>query len=293
MIHSEAAALAKTVLKSGLDVFFFGPEGCGKTQLCRSLDAKAPLLNAAELKADNLVLLRSLATAAPVVILENIEAQNLLFLRPFLASRTLLGTPFECRFLITAREDHPLEGAAHIRLAPIEASAWLVWAQENRIHPALRLLVENDERILARHSPRRLENLSKLLSARPSNRSLRAAIESVLGNDEAALLALLSAMSEPASPFESNEEAIVEKARTGTEENARRFETELIAQFKAGPGKEAELRLLHYLREAPPKEAVKLLGGLIDAPKAQAALERVLADPAVRKLIDAALGELL
>lgn len=293
MMHAEAALLAENVLKAGLDLVLWGPQECGKTTLCRQLAPEAPLLHATELGHENMALFRSLVGNTPVLIVENADAKTVQFLKPFLDTRTALGMRFECRFLMTAREDFALEGASHIRLAPIEAQGWLLWAQKNRIHPALRLLVENDERILARHGGRKLEALSKLLSARPSNKSLRASIESVLGNDEAALLALLSAMSEPVFQSGSSEEALVEKARTGTQENVRRFESELLEGIKNGPTKETELRFIHYLKEAPAKEVVMMLSSLIDSPKAQSALAHALSDAAVKSAIDSLLRELL
>ena len=294
MIYNEALLLAQTVLQADLDLIVFGPQGCGKTALCQELAADAPLLHAVELKSENLTLLRSQVANAPAVIIENADTATLQFLKPFLSTRSVLGARFDCRFLITAAEELSLEGVAKIRLAPLEATGWLAWAQKNRIHPALRLLVENDERILTRHNPRTLEALSRLLSAKPSNKSLRAAIESLLGSDEIALAALLSAMSEPAPAAVNNDESfLIEKARTGTRENVDRFEHELIEELKNNPNKEKTHRLIHYLQEVTPGEAVRILTPLIDNAKAQESLGAALADPKIRALIDAALREFL
>ncbi|MGE4295765.1 MAG: hypothetical protein AB7E49_08705 [Campylobacterales bacterium] len=294
MMHEEAALLAQTALKAGLDLAVFGPEGCGKTTLCRQLSPQAPILHAQELSNENLSLLHARIANAPAVIIENADGKTAQFLKPFLATRTLLGARFECQFLITSVEALPLEATAKIRLAPIETTAWLLWARQNRIHPALRALVENDERTLLRHPPRRLEALSRLLSARPSGRSLRAAIVSVLGDDETALVALLSAMNEPFDNDDSkDEERLIEKALSGTQETVQRFENDLIETLKAGPSRELEIRFVNYLRQTSANEAIALLSQLIENPKNQKSLEYILADAGVRSLIDEALGQLL
>ncbi|MDR1912741.1 MAG: hypothetical protein LBQ52_10425 [Helicobacteraceae bacterium] len=287
MNRAEAYELLKGFLKAGVDCAIIGEAQSGKTALARSLAPAAPILRASEVSNEYLGAIRSLLIDADIAIIENAAKENALFLEELLSVRAILGTPFECRFIITSRQNLTIDAIATINLDAIAPQEWLKWARSAHIHPALISLAADDPAFLSRHHFRSIEALSRVLSARPSIKTLEATIGSILGDDLAARSTLAEFI---AAPIES-----LEHIRASTDENAKAYESAFIERLKTKPKLEDCQRFARHvasLAQSEPKEALELLKELLKSQKAAEALETTLKEPSVQKMIDKTIQEI-
>ncbi|MDR2639222.1 MAG: hypothetical protein LBC09_05240, partial [Helicobacteraceae bacterium] len=203
MRRDEAFETLSALLKAGVDCAITGEAQSGKTTLARALAPEAPIIHGFELAGEYLGAIGSRLFDARVAIVENAAQESVKLLEPLLATRTILGKAFDCRFIVTARQELALKGCAAIKLSAIDAKEWLKWAEQTRAHPALIALVQSDPTFLSRRDLRTIEALSKVLSARPSAKTLDKTLGAMLGDDKDAIAALTESMSAPISSPEN------------------------------------------------------------------------------------------
>ena len=278
----QARELLEGFLKAGVDCVISGETQSGKTSLARAVAPEAPIIHNFELAGDYLGAVRSRLISSKRVIVENATQEGAKFLEPLLATRTILGGAFDATFIVTTRQNLILDGCASIKLSAIEAGDWLKWAKASRIHPALIALVEESSAFLKRHELKTIEALSKLLCARPSAKTLESAIGAMLGEDKEAIAFLSENVSAPIDSLDG--------VYTSTDENVKAYESALIEKIKTDPSKEDVSRFAQYIYASAqnrPKEAISLLTELLSSRKAADALDQILSDKRVQKIIDA------
>jgi hypothetical protein len=283
----EARELLEGFLKAGVDCVITGEAQSGKTSIARALAPEAAILHGFELTNEYLGAIRSIVNSSKTIVVENAAQENMKLLEQILSTRTILGAAIDCRFIVTTRESLPLEGCAIVKLSPITPEEWIERAKRSKIHPAIIALVEEDHKFLSRHDLKTIEALSKVLSARPSVKTLAKTLSAMLGKDEEAIAVLAANISAPISSLD--------QICSSTDENAKAYESVFLETIKTNPKKEEIARFSEYissLAATKPKEALSALKSLLNGAKAADALEKVLSEKSVRDMIDVAIEEI-
>jgi hypothetical protein len=284
---AEAKELVESFIKAKVDCVITGEAQSGKTSLAREAALDAPIIHDFELSREYLGAIKTVITSSKAVIVENATQESAKFLEPILATRTILASAFDAVFIITTRHNLLIEGCAAIKIAPIEANDWLKRAKETKVHPALIALVEEDFAFLKRHDLKTIDALSKLLCARVSAKRLEKAIGATLGEDKEAIAALVESLLEPIVSSDG--------VYLSTDENAKAYENALAEKIKTGASKEDVSRFIEYVSASAtdrPKEALTLLKRLLSSRKAADALEQILRDKRVQKIIDDTIAQI-
>ncbi|GHS88636.1 hypothetical protein FACS189487_07320 [Campylobacterota bacterium] len=283
--RTAAIELISYFVKNAIDCVIVGEPSSGKTAIASALCPNAPIVHAAELKMEYLAVLRSHFCAAKQVIIENIGDDGAQFLEPFLSARSIMGSRFDCSFVITARKNCNFAFVPAIEIDPIDAESYAAWAAGSGIHPAIVALIGEDAAFFRRHNPKKIEALSKTLSARPAAKTLPQLIKTFLGDDESAKDFLISMIS---APIES-----IASAAVSTDENARAFETSFVESLKENPKKEDADRFAAYaaaLAKSDRGRAFEMLFALLDSQKGSEALNAALSRVEVQNMIDESIG---
>ena len=275
-----------------LPVLLYGHSGFGKTGFSKSTFPKAKLIHNHELD-ESYTFLNSVIKQKEVIIIENISEKNIHKLLAVLHNKILFSEPINNFFIITSQINFPnLVGLLKIEFPKPDKNAWILWAEQNRIHPLI-IRETIEKKLLNKYTPRQLEELSTLLHGGVHSELLDLLISTLIGND----LTLIEAIKEgydhninfdSVISLESGD--FINKIRQTSSENVDKFNHNLLEEIKFDESIISREKLIAYLTTIDNKKSFELLAGLLNNSESYTYLNELLQVPQIRLKLDDILG---
>ncbi len=293
MNHTDARNILEIGRSTGLPVLLYGPEGTGKTGLCRRLFPEARVMLEEELRSGGLSLLNSLTKLTQTVIFENLSEEAVALLLPAVTNRTLYGETLNTFFIFTSQGEYRLAAQwLKVELDVPEPEEWLEWAKQEAVHPLVASMVAEHE-ALRKFRPRDLETLSRLLNKGIPGELLDQLVGPLVAYNEEIMAAIRGGYDETLD-FEKvislDEKEFINRIRQTNSENIDRFNETLLQEIRFDESIITREKLIAYISSMDSRKSLELLSGLLESESSFDYLNELLDDPAIKQKLDAMLG---